>query len=168
MLSGILSKESCAGCRFCCSFRRASLWEVPVFTKENTEAIRKNPKLDETVLIPFSENADYARYDLSSHYQTDDSEEEAKCPYLSETGCVLSKEEKPWDCSIWPLRVMRKEDGELVIALTPTCPAINKLEFETVRQYVNENLREELLDYALKHPLLVKEYRVDFPIIDPQ
>ena len=63
---------------------------------------------------------------------------------------------------------MRKEDGELVIALTPTCPAINKLEFEMVRQYVNENLREELLDYALKHPLLVKEYRVDFPIIDPQ
>ncbi len=30
MLNKILSKEDCAQCRFCCSFRRSSLWETPV------------------------------------------------------------------------------------------------------------------------------------------
>ena len=178
MLGAILKKEACAECRFCCAFRKTSLWEVPVFTRENTEAIKKNQNLDSSVLVPLDKRlfgntetdiadylSDYSVYDLTDCYQTDDPEEEVPCPYLGRNGCVLSAEEKPWDCKIWPLRVMRTEGGEVVIALTPTCPEINKINLNDVKKFVNENLRDELLSYAKSHPYLIKEYREDFPIL---
>lgn len=177
MLGPILKKEACAECRFCCAFRRKSLWETPIFTGENLEAIRSNPKLSAEVLISVntdavadlkggqrSESEEYFRYDLSGQYKTDDSEEEAPCPYLSEKGCILSSEEKPWDCKIWPLRVMKK-DGETVIALTPTCPEINKLEIQKVKSFVEEELKEALFSYAEAHPYLMKEYHEGFPVL---
>lgn len=164
MLSGILKKEDCASCRFCCSFRRTSLWEVPVFTKDNIEAIKHNPDLDSSVLN-VNESCGFikAKFDLSGNYKTDDALEEAPCPYLGKSGCVLSDEEKPWDCKIWPLRVMKKENDN-IIALTPTCPSINKLDIETVRTYV-DGIRDDILEYAKEHPFLVKDYRADFPIL---
>ena len=166
MLSKILSKESCASCRFCCVFRRTSLWETPVFTEENIRAIEKRPELDASVLERFEEeNRTYARYDLSEGYSTDDPEEEVPCPYLSDKGCILNSVEKPWDCKIWPLRVMRKTGGELVIALTPTCPEVNKLELERVRSFTEEELADELFEYARNHPYLIKEYRENFPVL---
>ena len=78
---------------------------------------------------------------------------------------VLSDEEKPWDCKIWPLRVMKKTDGEVVVALTPTCPHINKLDLNTVRDFVNGNLKDDLLNYADAHPYLIKEYREGYPVM---
>lgn len=165
MLSGILKKEDCASCRFCCSFRRTSLWETPLFTKENMDAIKSNQNLNFDVLDKKQSNGlTYATYDLSNDYKTSNPEEEVPCPYLSDTGCILSDEEKPWDCKIWPLRVMKK-DKDIVIALTPTCPSINKLDLSTVKEYVNSNLREDLIEYAEKHPFLIKEYHKDFPVI---
>ena len=164
MLSGILKKEDCASCRFCCAFKRTSLWEVPIFTKENIESIKQDPDLDSSALnVTESDGYIKATYDLSSNYKTDNPLEEAPCPYLGKNGCILSGSEKPWDCKIWPLRVMNK-DNEKVIALTPTCPSINKLELKDVRDYV-DGIRNDLLEYAWKHPFLVKEYRADFPIV---
>lgn len=166
MLSEILKKEDCAACRFCCSFRRQSLWETPIFTLENTESIEADQKLDASVLQKFSfENNTYARYDLSNNYKTDDSEEEAPCPYLSTNGCILDANEKPWDCKIWPLRVMRKTDGALVIALTPTCPSVNKIDIEKVREFVNEKLADSLFEYVNDHSFLIKQYHEGFPIL---
>ena len=167
MLSEILSKEQCASCRFCCAFRRVSLWETPIFTKENIEAIKEDSNLDASSLLEFiNENKTYARYDLSNAYKTEDSEEEAPCPFLSENGCVLDNNEKPWDCKIWPLRVMKKKDGKTVIALTPTCPGVNKLDLETVREFCRRKLSDSLFEYAFEHPYLIKEYREDFPILE--
>lgn len=166
MLSEILKKEDCAACRFCCAFRRQSLWETPIFSSENIDAIENNKKLDSSVLEKFLFDGNtYARYDLSNAYETNDSEEEAPCPYLSDKGCILDVNEKPWDCKIWPLRVMRKEDGAIVIALTPTCPSVNKIDIETVREFVNEKLADSLFEYADTHSYLIKEYHEGFPIL---
>ena len=41
MLSTILSKKQCAACKFCCSFRRQSLWETPLFPPEVVEKLSK-------------------------------------------------------------------------------------------------------------------------------
>ena len=41
MLSKVLKKETCAECRFCCSFRRCSLWETPLFSKEVMDSLEK-------------------------------------------------------------------------------------------------------------------------------
>jgi len=165
MLGKILKKEDCASCRICCSFKRTSLWETPIFTEENIEAIKTNPSLDETVLNVIEKDGYcYAKYDLSDQYKTDDADEEVPCPYLGESGCILSDDEKPWDCKIWPLRVMNK-DGEIVVALTPTCPSINRLEFAYVKDFVSANLKKDITEYEAAHTFLIKEYRSDFPII---
>lgn len=133
MLSKILSKSECAACKFCCSFRRQSLWETPVFEWRE-------------------------RLNLLPEYKTDDPEEEVPCPYLVDvTGCSLSDDKKPFDCKIWPLRVIKNTNKELQIVLEPTCPAISKLSVEQVRSFVNSELKEKILSYASKHPEIVKE-----------
>lgn len=160
MLSKILNKETCAECRFCCCFRRTSLWETPIFTKENIDAIRNGNGKSDVLKEIETPSGLYATYDLSDKYLTDDPDEEAPCPYLDPNrGCILSTEEKPWDCKIWPLRVVRQTDGEVTVALTPTCPAINKLDIDKVRTFVNEELRASLLDYADEHPYLIKDIK---------
>lgn len=179
MLGEILKKEDCASCRFCCAFRRTSLWETPIFTEENIEAIKADKSLEnlpaadtgspDSALNEFSfEGKTYATYDLSNSYRTDSPDEEAPCPYLGEHGCILNNEEKPWDCKIWPLRVMRLPDGELVVALTPTCPSVNKLDRSVVQEFVRAKLKDELLAYAKAHPYLIKEYKDEFPVISTE
>ena len=149
MLSKILSKNDCANCRFCCSFRRQSLWETPIF--------EWRPPLD-----------------LAPLYKTQNPDEEVPCPYLdAKTGCTLSDEKKPFDCKIWPLRVVKAEPSEppalaalaseppqkncLKIVLTPTCKAINKLPLETVKNFVNSGPGEQILAYAKAHPQIIKD-----------
>lgn len=164
MLSSILSKTDCASCRFCCSFRRVSMWETPVFTKENIKAISENhPDLLNELHTFEKDGLKYATYDLSDKYVTDNPDEEAPCPFLDlSCGCILNSEEKPWDCKIWPLRVVKLPDSEPYISLTPTCPSINKLNIEDVKSFVKSSLEEDLLSYAKKYPCLYKTDRDDF------
>ena len=116
MLGKILSKEKCAECKFCCSFRRQSLWESP--------------------------------FPISATYKTDDGEEEIPCDYLdSNTGCTLSENEKPFDCKIWPFRVMQDEDGTY-ITITLSCPALA------------EKSEDEILDFANSELLQIIQKRV--------
>lgn len=161
MLKKILKASDCAECRFCCSFRRKSLWETPVFSKENKEALEKKypeARFKKTGINSFT-------VDLIHLYKTDDSEEEAACPFLSSTGCVLNEKEKPFDCSIWPLRVCRK-DGEYKIMLENVCPAVNKLPEEKITELViNDGLGKKIIDYAKNNEDALKEFNSDYKII---
>lgn len=167
MLSKILSKETCAGCKFCCSFRRCSLWETPLFPEDTAK------KLGGRFLMEQKDGYSYGRMDFSGKYNSNDPEEEAACEYLDPNkGCVLSDEDKPFDCKIWPLRIMKKKASDeqnggerLVIALTPTCPAVNKVDIDEVRKLVAEELGSIIYKYAKEHPYIVKEYREGFPIL---
>ena len=95
MLKSILSPAECAACRFCCSFRRKSLWETPLF--ERDMAVHLKLRYPGT---RFREaGGDLVTFDLIHKYKTDNSEEEAPCPFLSENGCKLDADEKPFDCS---------------------------------------------------------------------
>ena len=134
MLSKILSKQECAKCKFCCSFRRQSLWETPVFEWRE--------KMD---LLPF--------------YKTQNPDEEVPCIYLEgKKGCTLSPEKKPFDCKIWPLRVVKSSNiNKLKIVLEPTCPALQKISIDTIKDFVKSELEETILQYALSHPEIVKE-----------
>ncbi|MCF0176832.1 MAG: hypothetical protein HUJ94_08335 [Bacteroidales bacterium] len=160
MLKGILSKEICASCRFCCSFRRRSLWELPLF---EDAAIQKLGSLNEYgTVIEF----DGRKTPLEARYMTDDPSEEVPCPFLnSSEGCVLNADDKPFDCSIWPLRLMAKGD-ELVIALTPTCPAVGPTPSPRLISLVNdEGLGERIYEYANSHDYLIKPYVEGFPVL---
>lgn len=183
MLSKVLSKNTCADCKFCCSFRRCSLWETPLFSKETMDKLEKlneyNRKADFdkkilTVAKNESGNAvnaagekeyEYGQMKLEYKYKTDDSEEEAACEFLDpHKGCVLSPEDKPFDCKIWPLRIMKKDD-KVVIAFTPTCPVLGKVPSEDMKKLVNDGLGQTIYEYAKEHPYIIKEYKEGFPIL---
>jgi len=158
MLSRVLSRSSCAACKFCCSFRRQSLWETPLFPPEVAEKLSKPNEYG--VVGEFRDGQI-----ILGGYKTGDPEEEVPCTFLDpEHGCILKGEDKPFDCSIWPLRIMRK-DGELVIALTPTCPSIGAVPSQALVNLVENGLGEKIFEYAKTHPEIIKEYRVGFPII---
>ena len=158
MLSKILSKNSCAACKFCCSFRRQSLWETPLFPPEVVEKLSKPNEYG--VVGEFRDGQI-----ILGGYRTDDPEEEVPCTFLDpHKGCILKPEDKPFDCSIWPLRIMDK-DGELVIALTPTCPAIGATPRRELIELVKNGLGENIFEYAKTHPYIVKEYKEGFPVI---
>ena len=162
MLSAILSKESCAKCKFCCSFRRKSLWETPVFDSATVERLKNlypDVKFRQVGKSSFT-------YDISGNYKTQDSEEEALCPFLDPSkGCKLPAELKPFDCSIWPLRAVKMPDGKIKTALTPTCPAINKLPKEDVSAFVKKELDKRIIDYAEKNPDIIKDYSDFFVVL---
>lgn len=162
MLSSVLSQSDCASCRFCCSFRRKSLWETPLFDAEAKRLLES--RFPSARFRPTG--AESFTIDLSGAYKTDDSEEEAPCPFLdARSGCVLPREEKPFDCAIWPFRAMRR-GKQTVVALTPTCPAINARPPEELAHLVHDGgLGEKIMARAKKHPDMVKEYRAGFPII---
>ena len=173
MLSRVLSKQSCAACKFCCSFRRQSLWETPLFPPEIAEKLQK--KNEYGIVGEFApasgdardthESQNAYRLVLENNYRTDDPEEEVPCTFLDpERGCILKPEDKPFDCSIWPLRIMDK-GGKLVIALTPTCPAIGATPSKALVDLVKNGLGEQIFEYAKTHPYIVKEYRESFPVV---
>jgi hypothetical protein len=165
MLSKVLNKSTCADCRFCCSFRRCSLWETPLFPEDVMKRLKEAGSIARFKCKTVN-GKKYGMMDLLYKYKTDDTEEEAACEFLdSSTGCTLSGDDKPFDCKIWPLRIMESPEGQLVIALTPTCPAINKVPFSEMEQLVNEGLGQEIYEYAEEHPYIVKEYREDFPVL---
>ena len=168
MLSTILSKHTCTACKFCCSFRRQSLWETPLFPPEVVKKLGKPNEygvVGEFRAVNDPQKNCAGRLILEHNYRTDDPEEEVPCTFLDpKRGCILKPEDKPFDCSIWPLRIMRK-DGELVIALTPTCPTIGTTPRPELIELVKNGLGEKILEYAKSHPYIVKEYRVGFPII---
>ena len=85
----------------------------------------------------------------------------------SEKGCVLSDEEKPFDCKIWPLRAVRKSaGGKIFVALTTTCPALNRLPFSEVQSLVKSGLGGKILSYASANPDIVKDWRGGFVEIE--
>lgn len=164
MLKEILSKETCATCRFCCSFRRKSLWEMPLLTKNFIETHKYDEFSNEIEYKRVENENECYQVNLVNKYKTSEEDEEGACPFLGEKGCLLTKD-KPFDCSIWPLRVMKKED-EIFICLTPTCPSINLLPVEKIKTVLKNGLGEKIKEFTQKNPYIIKEYRDGFIILD--
>jgi Fe-S-cluster containining protein len=163
MLTPILAKSTCATCKFCCSFRRQSLWETPIFAAADLPKLRA--LYPSAKFRPAGASGTSFTFDISDAYHTQDPEEEALCPFLDPNrGCALPPELKPFDCKIWPLRAVRLSDhtgsnphSQLKVALTPTCPAINKVPLEQVKQLAASGLGQQIIDYAEKNPDIIKE-----------
>lgn len=158
MLAEVLSEKDCAKCEFCCSFRRASLDLTPCFDKENIEEIMR--------LYPeakFKTRSDGAvTIDLDDKYETDDVSEEALC-YFNRKGCILPSHLKPFDCSLWPFRLMKNGDG-LSIALVPSCPYIDKSDLTKLKKAA-ENVGKAAIEYSKDHPEIIIEYRDDYSVL---
>lgn len=77
-------------------------------------------------------------------------------------GCMLG-DDKPFDCRIWPLRVMSFE-GKRVIALSPVCPVVKTRPLEKIAQTA-QRLAAVIFENANKNPDLVKPYETGYVIL---
>lgn len=151
MLKKILDKSTCAKCRLCCSFVKSDAWETPVFTKTDFD---------------YNENW-FKKYGYNSHtlkLEFKDDAEIKLCPYLNEnTGCTLSEADKPFDCKIWPLRLMKK-NGRLVIALAPICKGLGEKDITKINELLDSGLYEEIMKHAGEADI-IKEYNEEYILI---
>lgn len=190
LLLPILTPDQCSGCKFCCSFAEFESWETPLFFSSEIKSLRQ--KFGD---FPIKKVGSSYTLDFSDFYKTHDKKAYAPCPFLnSMTGCQLNDDEKPFDCKIWPLRIMRvqlvKDMGtddnavntrvscqnmgtvlgtdstKIVLALTPTCPEINKIKLAKIKSFVKESgLVEMIWGKAALMPEMIKDYREGFPVL---
>lgn len=152
MLKEILSPNSCKSCRMCCVFDREDVWEIPVFSKEKYASLLK--EMPEAALKQVSDNGWVFEMKF-------DEEGLTYCPALSENGCTL-KESKPFDCKIWPFRVMER-GGEILLTLAPLCEAVNRLDEAVLEQFAAK-LAPTVFAEAEKNPSIVKPYTDGYKI----
>lgn len=153
MLTEILSRESCANCRVCCVFDRDDCWEMPLIVPELASEI--TDKYPEVKLLPTGENRRCKIFDVEY-----DKEGLTRCPMLSETGCRLG-ERKPFDCRIWPFRVMKKGDC-LLLTLSPVCKTVSDLPVSKVSDFAAK-VSGRIFEEAEVNPEMIKEYIDGYP-----
>lgn len=155
MLSKILSREECAKCKICCCFDSYDLWETPIISQPLASKILQEyaPRQQ------FVKKDDYFLLKMEK-------EPEADLYYCSmldhDKGCILG-DEKPFDCKIWPLRIMNME-GKRVITLSPVCPTVFKKPIGDIMELAQE-LSEEIFKYADENPGAVKPYLKGYPVL---
>lgn len=156
MLSKLLSKDECANCRICCTFDDDDIWETPVIYNDLAEKVAEN------IGAKLLDQDEYKLFSLSKK----EGDELYYCTALDkQKGCRLSNETKPFDCKIWPFRVMKlKGLDRLVITLSPVCPVVKTKPLESILQTLDE-IKEEIFKEAQSHPFMVKDYIDGYPIL---
>lgn len=153
MLSKILSRETCAECRLCCSFDSYDIWETPVISKSLRAEIEK--KFPDVKYIPRGE---------SYLFRMENPDEKGLfyCPMLTDRGCALGND-KPFDCMIWPFRIMNM-NGTRVIALSPVCKSVFALPMDILHEFAEE-IAPKIFGYADTNPDIVKDYDESYPVL---
>jgi len=116
MLRKILDNKRCGECKLCCKFDEYDVWEAPVLTESDVDGIKAcRPE------------AEFLKWDGIYRFKIVPPEngELWECPALSANGCALG-ENKPFECAVWPFRVM-EIGGERFICAADFCePIIEK------------------------------------------
>ncbi len=151
MIKEILSNDSCAACRICCIFDKTDCWEMPLITPALAAEIKKDMpdiKIRKTGECGIFE-VEYGEDGL------------ARCPMLTENGCLLG-EGKPFDCRIWPFRVMKK-GNVLLLTLSPVCETVSELSVSKISAFAKK-ISEKIFKEAKKNPEMVKDYIDGYPV----
>lgn len=157
MLTQIFTPQECANCKLCCNFHRSSAWETPALSPEQVFLLQE-------MCVPLTQRND-GTVSFYLHFSTEDENEVANCPMLDTCkGCTLDREQRPFECRIWPLRIM-KQHGKLVIGIYKACPALSEKKFNLLKDYALTELLPSILDYARCFPKAVREYDKAYQII---
>lgn len=148
MLGKLITKDECAHCRLCCCFESYGLWDTPIITMATAGKIlqeldpeQKFVRKDGELLLRMEQDGESGMY---------------TCPLLDkDKGCILG-DEKPFDCRIWPLRVMEL-GGRRVIALSPLCPVVKTRPIALIQEVAKE-LAGRIFAYADEVPSAVRPY----------
>ena len=147
MLSSILSKKDCAACKFCCVFDKTDFWEIPLFDLEAVNFLQA-PDCN----VEFEQIG--KKYRLIPKFNSDGL---YYCAALSNNGCVLSNELKPFDCKIWPFRIMKKDDS-IYLTLSDGCQVINEIDNVHLNSFINDGFGDIISSYLSQNREMVKTY----------
>ncbi len=157
MLTGIFSPKLCAQCKLCCNFRRVSAWETPALEPAQIFLMHE-------LCVPLEERAD-GTTSFFLNFQTENPDEVADCPMLDScSGCTLPRSQRPFECRIWPVRIM-KEASTLVVGIYKDCPALDESTFEKLKAHTLDHLLPQILSYAKRNPRAVREFNTAYQII---
>lgn len=154
MLSELISREDCANCKICCKFESDELIDAPVFNKEQMEYIINNINSN----IEFIDKKGLHQIKLVNY------KNKYKCPLLSDKGCLLPNEYRPFDCESWPFYVMKKND-EFVITKSNDCPIFNKINDSKLIAYIENKFLSIAKEIVNTSPELVTEYNRNLKIL---
>lgn len=154
MLKEILSGSVCGECRLCCIFDRYDVWETPVFTDEIKNKIKE-----------VKPEAEFLPKDGGWIFKVEELDENQlfNCPALTEKGCMLG-DEKPFDCRIWPYRIMKIGDKR-AITLASICEEMYNRPLSELVDFLKKGLAEKIFSYADKHSEIVKPYYDGYPVL---
>ncbi len=154
MLKKILDNRTCAECKLCCIFDRYDIWETPVFDEH-----AKN-KLESLADVEFVQK------DGGYIFKAEKFDDEGlfTCPALdSEKGCMLG-DEKPFDCRIWPYRIMQIGDKR-AITIAGICDSMYNKPLSELVGFLKKGLADTIFRYADSHPEIVKPYDNSYPVL---
>ncbi|MCQ2418090.1 MAG: hypothetical protein MJ071_09860 [Oscillospiraceae bacterium] len=160
MLRALLASETCAQCQNCCVFEQQSTWELPTFSEAAVKRIA-NPM---DYQISETENGRF-RIELPFHV----GEKAAPCPFLNPaSGCTLPASEKPFACSLWPVRIMQDTDGNVKITLYRGCPGIPKEKITALKALLDSGLRDRMREEMSKDSSLLLPMHPNYIVIDEE
>lgn len=106
-------------------------------------------------------------YTFKLPFKTTNDDETANCPVLDPIyGCRLPREQRPFECRLWPLRVMRLSTGMAVLGCYDACPALDAATFEKLSNYAHAALRSTIIDYAKRFPQTIRPYDCHYRILE--
>lgn len=149
MLTHLFSPALCAECRLCCNFRPSSAWETPYLEPKLADRLRS-----EGIPLVHRRNGSIS---FALHFLSDDPEECCNCPMLDTgRGCTLPRAERPFECRVWPLRLMHVNNS-LAIGCYNDCPALSGDVKRKLVDYACGELLPTLLNYARQHPESIRD-----------
>ncbi|MDD5947330.1 MAG: YkgJ family cysteine cluster protein [Oscillospiraceae bacterium] len=156
MLKEILSASTCAKCRNCCMFLPQSAWELPSFDMKSRDRLQ-------VAAYDITLTADGSRFSVALHY--DAAGEAQPCPFLdANSGCTLPLEEKPFACSLWPVRVMQK-DGKRYLTMYRGCDGLPETRADAVKSLLQNGLSARITKELEADPTLLLPYHENYLIL---
>lgn len=154
MIKKILNKNVCAECKTCCIFDCYDVWETPVFTSEICEKI-----------LAVKPETKFISKDGGYIFRVEKFSDEGlfSCPALTENGCMLG-DEKPFDCRIWPYRIM-EISGRRAITIASICNELYNRPLSQLIEFLKSGLADEIFRYADAHPEIVKPYYDGYSVL---
>lgn len=159
MLTQIFTPEKCATCKLCCNFERSSAWETPYLDDDTLTTLQR-------LNVPLCAKPD-GSMGVALQFHSHHPQETCNCPLLDpHKGCTLPREMRPFECRVWPLRMMYDEKGKICLACYKHCPALSEPDkMNLLIQYAHETLLPLMRQYAHTYPKSIRPFHPRYYII---
>jgi Fe-S-cluster containining protein len=146
MLGSVLTGKDCSDCKLCCRFDEYEVWELPIFNELEMEKIKEISDAE------FFKWGNIYRFKITplNHGEL------LNCPALTEKGCSLG-ENKPFECAVWPFRVMEVGEERFICVSTLCEPIIGK-PLNVLTELLLDGLAAKIFNFSEIYPDIIKPF----------